>query len=800
MVGVIRNIILLCCLTITLWVGAQGYGEYQSHVWSNNTLVIQTELGQLTIVPRLDNMVQIDFAPEGEIRENLSNAVILQGAYEGDVTFRKGNQLELSWGNMSLKVRKRDGRVRFYRDGSKITTDEGYYQTDSTEAFTFKLRNREHLYGGGFRALPMDRRGHRLPLYNYPQYGYEMGWEGSNFSIPLIYSSEKYGIYFDNVQKGWLDLGKTDAKSLQTEFIGGPLTYYFFTNDAWPELVQTYSKLTGTQPLPPRWALGNFASRFGYENEEEAREVVNLFREDSIPLDAVIIDLYWFGEGVHDSFYMGDLEWYEKSWPNHDQMIVDFILQKVKTVLITEPFIMKESRNFEYCVKNGLLATDSAGDPYVIEDFRFGKTGLLDIFKPESRDWFWQQYDKQIQKGLRGWWGNVGEPEKHPSAIRHVNGPADEVHNLYGHWWSKMLWDRYQSHYPVMRLFHLNRAGFAGSQRYSIYPRSGDVHRNWGGFRAQIPIMLGMGMCGIPFIHSDLGGFAMGKRDPDLYLRWLQMGVFNPIFRPHAGRDIPSEPVYWDDTTKAIAREAIRLRYRMMPYNYKLAHETNETGMPLVRPVFFYDDDKDFADWHHTYFWGPDILVGPVMDSGIVAMDIQLPAGNWYDFYTDEPYEGDQTINYSVKREYTPAFARAGSIIPMKPTFYNTYDYPDRAFTLKAYAIPGGGTLKTTFYEDDGKMPSNSASYKREEIRVEIGHGSGADNPVSIKIKAEGGYDPVARVYTVELIGLESRPSALMVNGEEGNVIDSGSEGIADDGPMGIWNDETGVFIIEVVE
>jgi len=186
-------------------------------------------------------------------------------------------------------------------------------------------------------------------------------------------------------------------------------------------------------------------------------------------------------------------------------------------------------------------AVDSAGQPYVLTDFYFGNGGLLDLFREDSKDWFWNKYQPQIKKGVAGWWGDLGEPEKHPSDMYHNLKDlgfkrlfkADEVHNVFGHYWNKMLFDKYAKEYPDVRLFNLNRTGFAGSPRYGIFPWSGDVGRNWSGLQAQLPVMIGMSMSGVPYIHADAGGFGGGDGDKELYTRWLQFATFTPVFRPH---------------------------------------------------------------------------------------------------------------------------------------------------------------------------------------------------------------------------------------------------------------------------
>jgi len=254
-------------------------------------------------------------------------------------------------------------------------------------------------------------------------------------------------------------------------------------------------------------------------------------------------------------------------------MIADFQNKGVQTVVISEPFVLDTSSRWQDAVDKQVLATGADGKPLAY-DFYFGHTGLIDIFGKQGKDWLWDIYKGLHQQGVKGVWGDLGEPEVHPTETRHATGSADQVHNIYGHQWARLVAEGYQRDFPNERPFILMRAGYSGTQRYGIMPWSGDVNRGWDGLQSQPEISLQMGMQGVGYMHSDLGGFANPVLDNELYQRWLQYGVFQPVFRPHAQDEVPSEPVYREDRTRALAREAIRLRYRLLPYNYTLASTT----------------------------------------------------------------------------------------------------------------------------------------------------------------------------------------------------------------------------------
>ena len=237
-------------------------------------------------------------------------------------------------------------------------------------------------------------------------------------------------------------------------------------------------------------------------------------------------------------------------------MIQDLKEKGVKTILITDPFVLTTSDRWEEALEEDILGKQKNGEVYTY-DFYFGNTAIIDIFKEEGRAWFWNIYKKYTDVGVAGWWGDLGEPELHPSDLIHATGTADELHNIYGHEWAALVYNGYKNHYPDVRPFILMRAGYSGSQRYGMIPWSGVVNRSWGGLRSQPEIALQMGMQGMGFMHSDLGGFAGPNLDDELYLRWLQYGVFQPIYRPHSQEEVTSEPVFRTEEVLVASRKAI---------------------------------------------------------------------------------------------------------------------------------------------------------------------------------------------------------------------------------------------------
>ncbi|MCB0807200.1 MAG: DUF4968 domain-containing protein, partial [Bacteroidales bacterium] len=466
--------IILCFLILTCTL--TGYGQNDQRIFISviekpGHLEVKTNDGTYILRPYSGKIIETAFVPTGEVFDTKSWSVVMNPEKVKTEFSESDSTIVYRTSGLSALIQKKPFQISYlYKNRLLISEKAGYIKTDSTKEIEFNLTEDEVLYGGGNRVLGMNRRGHRLELYNRAHYGYTTHSELMNYCIPMVVSSELYAIHFDNAPIGFLDLDSKGDNTLTYETISGRMVYQVIASGSWPEILDAYTDLTGKQPLPPRWTFGNFSSRFGYHSEEETRKTVNKFLEDSIPLDAVVIDIYWFGPDIFG--YMGNLEFWADSFPAPDKMIADFKSKDIKTVLVTEPFILTTSSRWQEAVDNRILATDSLGNPYTY-DFYFGNTALIDIFKPSARDWFWNIYRSFTKRGVAGWWGDLGEPEVHPSPLQHVNGSADEVHNVYGHEWTKLVYEGYQKDFPNQRPFILMRAGAAGSQRYGIIPWTG---------------------------------------------------------------------------------------------------------------------------------------------------------------------------------------------------------------------------------------------------------------------------------------------------------------------------------------
>ncbi|MBS1656327.1 MAG: glycosyl hydrolase, partial [Bacteroidetes bacterium] len=355
----------------------------------------QSPAGKYKISYYASNIVKISFQPDGYTHnENITDAVVLKPMLKPTVAFAK----ESSTG---VAVSTTKGVVAITATG-----------TDGKYGFDVQLKENEKIYGGGERALPLNRRGYRFDLYNNPWYGYSEGADNLNFSVPFFTSSEGYGLFFDNGSRGFADIGKTNPSVFETGFVSGEINVFVITGKTYAAILTSYQQLTGRQPLPPRWAMGNFMSRFGYSSQQQAQEIAAKMKSAAIPFNAIIFDLFWFGDSIKGT--LGNLDWVNKTkWPDPKKMITGFKKNDINTILITEPFILKGTRTFNAAQK--YMAVDSNHHPYMLTDFYFGYGGIIDVFRKDAQNWIWNtHYKKQIANGVAGWWTDLGEPEKHP--------------------------------------------------------------------------------------------------------------------------------------------------------------------------------------------------------------------------------------------------------------------------------------------------------------------------------------------------------------------------------------------------
>ena len=682
----------------------------RGYQWDKKSLVIeQSETLKIKFTGFVNESIEVEYLKQG-IKQLPSLAKKESIIPVKCVLEQDEENFYFTNGLLTAIINKSNFSISFQRKGQLLFKQAGVTLKKSKREFKFTLDKNEKIMGGGERILGMNRRGHRMPLYNKAHYGYTTESNQMYYGLPVIMSDKKYGIIFDNSASGFLDIGKSEKDILSFESIGGRSAYIVYSGESYPQLINHFVNVTGKQPLPPRWAFGNFSSRFGYRNQQQVLDTVARFDAADIPLDTVILDLYWFGPDIKG--HLGNFAWDRENFPQPEKMIKQLKGQGINTIVITEPFVLSSSDNWKNAVDNKVMAKNINGEVARF-DFYFGNTGLIDVFDDNAQSWFWQFYQQLFAQGVAGVWGDLGEPEVHPHDSIHywseinefVRG--DEIHNAYGHQWAKMVYQRQRELSPDSRPFIMMRSGFAGSQRFGMIPWTGDVSRSWDGLKPQVELSLQMGLFGLGYTHSDLGGFAGGEKfDQELYIRWLQYGVFQPVYRPHAQDNIAPEPVFHDLETQSIIRDYIKLRYRLFPYIYTTAYQNSTTGMPFMRPLFFEQEQNEHLfSIKDTYLWGDSFLVSPITSPGKTSHSVILPEGNWFNYWNDELYSGNSTVEIPVTLETIPVLVRAGAFIPTVEPVNSLENYSGEKIKLHYYADKSVSKSQGAMYEDDGHSP-----------------------------------------------------------------------------------------------
>lgn len=771
-----KNVVKWLILYGIFWGAFAEAKTYQSHHLNQGKLIVVLDEAELHFNPVSSNAVEVVF--EKPHVKQLPSFALAESSVKSAFEIKNDhNLIVFGSANLQVHIQKKPFTVSYYQ-GSKLLTRHagGFFHYDALRGVSFKLQKQEKLLGGGQRVLGMDRRGHRLSLYNRTYWGYSDHADGMYYSLPAIMSSNQYILVFDNSAKGYLDLGKSNKDVLQFEAVAGRNAYILVAGNDYPELMDNFTEVTGKQPMPPRWALGSLSSRFGYRNESEVRSVVDEFKKQNFPLDAVILDIFWFGKEVKG--HMGSLDWDREAFPTPESMIQDFQQQNIKTLLVTEPYIINSSKQWESALTAGALAKNTAGETKEIDMF-FGVGGLVDVFNPDAQDWFWQFYHRQFEQGIAGVWGDLGEPEAHPVDTIHAIGSANEVHNAFGHQWAQFIYEKHQRHYPDKRLFMLMRAGFVGSQRFGMLPWTGDVERTWGGLGAQVELSLQMSILGLAYTHSDLGGFARNEVfDSELYIRWLQYGVFQPIYRLHGLESVAPEPIYHDKQTQDIVRESMQLRYQLLPYNYTLSYQNSTSGIPMMRPLFFSESDNpDVIDYKAGYFWGDAFWVSPVTSPNKDTQDVYLPNGYWFNFWNDDIRKGGESYTSKLSLNSIPVWVKAGSFIPMAHPINNTELYNGSDIYVHYYHHPEAKQSMGQLFEDDGKDRNSIAeqNYALFEFSSHFTLNQ-SKNVLQINVQKRGhGYatEPNVRHLKWIIHNIHQLPENVIVNGKS---IASGSD------------------------
>ena len=669
-------------------------------------------------------VVRVEYAFDGQfLRESPTPAVVHENLAEVNLLLEEdGRAFDIHTGSIRLVVEQEPFCIKAYDNYQTMLVSDipgGYRKEGDRIICTKNLARNESIFGLGEKGGLLERRGGIYTMWNSDKPCYCIDEDPLYKSIPFFMSSRRYGIFFDNSWRTTFDFSHRDSYTFEAD--GGAMVYYIIAGEDYKDILRQYVALTGRPVMPPRWALGFSQCRGLYTWQDQALEVARRFRSLNIPCDVIYQDIGWTQN-------LQDFTWREGHYSNPRAMLDTLHSLGFHMVVSQDPVIsQRNTRQWAEADSLGLFAKDSrTGRSYDMPWPWGGRCGVVDFTNPAAASWWgdWQQ--KPIDDGVDGFWTDMGEPawsneeEKDRLFMQHFAGPHAAVHNMYGLYWDRVVTEEFNRRNPDKRLFQMTRSAFAGMQRYcfSWTGDSGDARRmtdSWEQFAYQIPMMLSAGLGGIPFITGDITGYCGTIEDymeaAELYVRWMQFGLFTPLSRAHHEGDTAVEPWMFPPSAMEAAKKAIELKYTLLPYIYSCAYEAYESGMPLMRAMFLeFPEDRECRRTDMQFMFGESLLVAPVVEKGARTREVYLPKGRWYDWYDGTVYEGGHYVTVPAPLDKTPVLVKEGGIVPTGPVVQNTEQADGSSLLIRCYPKEGE-KASYTLYEDDGE----SLAYQRGE-------------------------------------------------------------------------------------
>lgn len=526
----------------------------------------------------------------------------------------------------------------------------------------------EHLYGmGQYQQDYLDLKYTTL----------ELAHRNSQASVPFVISSLGYGFLWHNPAIGEVTFGKnvTQWYAASTK----QMDYWITAGDTPDELEQAYARATGTVPMMPEYGMGFWQCKLRYWNQEQLLEVARTYYRKKIPVDVIVCDFFHWPK-------MGDFRFEEEFFPNPEAMVKELKSMGMELMVSVWPQIDTASENYKEMKQKGLLIRTERGVEICM---RFGgESVFFDATNPKARAYVWEKCKKNYyDKGVRLFWLDEAEPEIQGydyDNYRYYMGPDNQIGNIYPQQYSKTFFDGMMQA-GQQQIVNLVRCAWAGSQRYGALVWSGDIHSDWETFRRQLCAGLNMGIAGIPWWTTDIGGFSGGcPEDPafrELLVRWFEWGAFCPVMRLHGDRECDDRSVLRKDGSHSlytggdneiwsfgqenekILAAYIRLREAMRPYTRELMREAHELGRPVMRTMF-YEFPQDPVCWElqEQYMYGSKLLVAPVMHPDQKELSVYLPGGHsWSALWSGAVFKGGQWVTVDTPLEVIPVFCMDGA-------------------------------------------------------------------------------------------------------------------------------------------
>lgn len=713
-------------------------------------------------VTKVKPISDFSFAIENSEKQNLFS---VKESNEKDAVVYKTDSLIVT---ISLKP----FRINIYNHQNKLLcSDEnslGISWFGNQVSCYKKLHTDEKFIGLGEKTGGINRRGSFYTNWNSDVPGYASNADPLYATIPFfigVHNQLTYGIFFDNTHKSYFNFGGgADEEMFHFGADDGDMNYYFFGGSTIPQIIKDYTALTGRTPMPPLWSLGFQQSRWGYDNQEQLLSIAKTFREKKMPADVIVSDINYM-----DNYKI--FTWSNK-FSSPKNMLSSMKQMGFDMVTIIDPGIKIEKgyQAYESGLEGRHFATYPNGKEYIGHVWP-GRCHFPDFTKQTTINW-WGNNLKQayVDNGVRGFWNDMNEPaawgREFPNLIE-FGEPNNKktlfnVKNAYGLLMSKATYESTKIFMNNQRPFILTRASYSGIQKYSAQWTgdniSSDEHMLLG-----CRLLNSMGVSGVPYVGMDIGGF-MGNPSPELFVRWMSLGVYTPLFRNHThiGYNYREPWLFGEFNTDKI-RKILEQRYQLLPYLYATFYQSHITGLPINRmlPIDYTNDQKVYENkFENQFLFGDNMLVAPCASNQLVT-EVYLPGNTtWYRFGSDEMYSGGKQYFVASPIENLPVFIKSGAIIPMQSIIQNTKEVGDGILYLHVWK----GTEKSIFnyYEDDGETYNyeQGTFYKRNILY------DAKSNKLMLGIK-EGNFKSKFQKLKIILHGFKSSKQ------QEYNLVDS---------------------------
>lgn len=574
------------------------------------------------------------------------------------------------------------GRISFYNDKGELLLQE----IDGGGALKLKARAFKPVIGGDHSLTVTFAANDGEKIYGMGQYQQgifdlkgsilELAHRNSQASVPFMYSSKNYGFLWNNPA-----IGKVDFAANRTEWMAEStkqMDYWITAGDSPAEIEAAYGKAAGTAPMMPEYGLGFWQCKLRYYNQEQLLKVAREYKRRKLPIDVIVIDFFHWPK-------QGDFRFDKEFFPNPKAMVDELNSMGIELMVSVWPQIDRHSENFEEMKQKGYLIKAERGVDYSMLEW-FPASVFFDATNRKAREYIWSKCKKNYYDyGVRIFWLDEAEPEYDVydfDNYRYALGPNLQIGNIYPQQYSRTFYEGMCAA-GQQNIVNLVRCAWAGSQRYGALVWSGDIGSTYAYFRKQIVAGLNMGMAGIPWWTTDIGGFGGGNPDDpkfrELLVRWFQWGAFCPVMRLHGDR-VPAQAVYRKDGNRTLNSGAdnevwsygeevyeilvnyLNLREALRGYTRELMKEAHEKGSPVMRPLFYEFPGNDAVwDIKDQYLYGPDMLVAPVVYEGAAEREVYLPRGSrWTNLHDGKTYEGGQTITAEAPLNIIPVYLRDG--------------------------------------------------------------------------------------------------------------------------------------------